>query len=191
MSNDIECRTSSVVPRLYATPWNIALQAPLSMDRQSRILQWVAIPFSRRSSPGSILGIPLCEQTLYCLSRQGDSNHYVKKKKSDCQNRRAQFHPWVMKIVQFISSVLRDWLSYPSLTPRPCTNSCPPGQGCYLMVFPNVIPSYSHFQSFLAPEKSPRSPFIIMRTLLTKISPEYSLEELVQALKLQYFGHLM
>ena len=35
------------------------------------------------------------------------------------------------------------------------------------------------------------SPFTIMRTLLTKISPEYSLEELVQALKLQYFAHLM
>ena len=30
-----------------------------------------------------------------------------------------------------------------------------------------------------------------MRTLLTKISPEYSLEELMQTLKLQYFAHLM
>ena len=35
------------------------------------------------------------------------------------------------------------------------------------------------------------SPFTIMRTLLTKISPEYSLEELMQTLKLQYFAHLM
>ena len=81
MSNEIECRTSSVVPKLFVTSWNIAPQAPVSMDRQSRILQWVASPFSRRSSPGSNLGLPLCEQTLYCLSRQGDSNHYVKKKK--------------------------------------------------------------------------------------------------------------
>ena len=30
-----------------------------------------------------------------------------------------------------------------------------------------------------------------MRTLLTKISPEYFLEELMQTLKLQYFAHLM
>ena len=35
------------------------------------------------------------------------------------------------------------------------------------------------------------SPFTVMRTLLTKISPEYSLEELMQTLKLQYFAHLM
>ena len=27
-----ECRTSSVVPRLFATPWNIAVQAPLSIE---------------------------------------------------------------------------------------------------------------------------------------------------------------
>ena len=30
-----------------------------------------------------------------------------------------------------------------------------------------------------------------MRTLLTKISPEYSLEELMQTLKLQYLADLM
>ena len=35
------------------------------------------------------------------------------------------------------------------------------------------------------------NPFKIIRTLLTKISPEYSLEELMQTLKLQQFGHLM
>ena len=35
------------------------------------------------------------------------------------------------------------------------------------------------------------SPFTVMRTLLTKISPEYSLEELMQTLKLQYLADLM
>ena len=35
------------------------------------------------------------------------------------------------------------------------------------------------------------SPFTVMRTLLTKISPEYSLEELMQTLKLQYLTNLM
>ena len=35
----------------FATPWTVAHQAPLSMGiLQSRILEWVAIPLSRRSS---------------------------------------------------------------------------------------------------------------------------------------------
>ena len=37
--------------RLFATPWNAARQAPLSMGiLQARILVWVAIPSSRGSS---------------------------------------------------------------------------------------------------------------------------------------------
>ena len=36
---------------LFATPWTIACQAPLSLGiLQARILEWVAIPFSRGSS---------------------------------------------------------------------------------------------------------------------------------------------
>ena len=35
---------------LFATPWTVAQQAPLSMGiLQARILEWVAIPFSRGS----------------------------------------------------------------------------------------------------------------------------------------------
>ena len=37
--------------RIFVTPWNAAHQAPLSMGiLQSRILEWIAIPFSRGSS---------------------------------------------------------------------------------------------------------------------------------------------
>ena len=37
--------------RLFVTPWTAACQAPLSMGiLQSRILEWVAMPFSRGSS---------------------------------------------------------------------------------------------------------------------------------------------
>ena len=37
--------------RLFVTPWTVACQAPLSMGiLQARILEWVAISFSRRSS---------------------------------------------------------------------------------------------------------------------------------------------
>ena len=36
---------------LFATPWTVARQAPLSMGiLQARILEWVAMPFSRGSS---------------------------------------------------------------------------------------------------------------------------------------------
>ena len=36
--------------QLFATPWTVALQAPLSMGiLQARILKWVAISFSRGS----------------------------------------------------------------------------------------------------------------------------------------------
>ena len=37
--------------QFFATPWTVARQAPLSMGiLQARILEWVAIPFSRGSS---------------------------------------------------------------------------------------------------------------------------------------------
>ena len=32
--------------QLLATPWTAAYQAPLSMDFQARVLEWVAIAFS-------------------------------------------------------------------------------------------------------------------------------------------------
>ena len=36
--------------QLLATPWTIACQAALSINLQARVLEWVAIPFSRVSS---------------------------------------------------------------------------------------------------------------------------------------------
>ena len=37
--------------QLFATPWVVSCQAPLSMEiLRARILEWVAMPFSRRSS---------------------------------------------------------------------------------------------------------------------------------------------
>ena len=45
---------------------------------QARVLEWVAISFSRGSFPsqGSKLGLPQYRQTLYCLSHQG-SPYYL------------------------------------------------------------------------------------------------------------------
>ena len=37
--------------QLFATPWTVVCQAPLSMEiSQARILEWVAISYSRGSS---------------------------------------------------------------------------------------------------------------------------------------------
>ena len=50
---------------------------------QAKILEWVAIPFSRDLSDlGLNPGLLLCRQILYCLSRQGGSCcHWVSPKK--------------------------------------------------------------------------------------------------------------
>ena len=45
----IQCLSLSRV-RLFATPWTVACQAPLSLIFQARVLEWVAILFSRESS---------------------------------------------------------------------------------------------------------------------------------------------
>ena len=55
-------------------PWTVARQAPPSMElHQARILEWVAIPFSRGSSPtqGLNQGLPQCRWILCRLSHQG------------------------------------------------------------------------------------------------------------------------
>ena len=45
------CAQSLSHVQLFATPWTAARQAPLSMGiLQARILEWVAMPFSRGSS---------------------------------------------------------------------------------------------------------------------------------------------
>ena len=55
--------------QLFATPWTLAHQAPLSMEfyRQE---YWSGLPFP---SPGHLpnLGLPHCRQTLFHLSHQG------------------------------------------------------------------------------------------------------------------------
>ena len=58
---------------LFATPWTVAHQAPLSMGIfQARIMQWVVMPSSRGSSqPRNQTGLLHCRQILNHLSQQG------------------------------------------------------------------------------------------------------------------------
>ena len=53
--------------QLFATPWTLAHQAPLSMGiLQTRMLEWVAMPSSRESSnPGIEPRSPVSQADLY------------------------------------------------------------------------------------------------------------------------------
>ena len=56
-----------------ATPWTAACQAPLSVGFQARILEWVAISFSRGIflTQGSNPGLLHCRQSLYQPGYEG------------------------------------------------------------------------------------------------------------------------
>jgi len=64
------------------TQWTIAQQAPLSMGTlQARILEWVAMHFSRGSSQPrdqTQVSHRICRQILYNLSNQGRFKIYYK-----------------------------------------------------------------------------------------------------------------
>ena len=59
--------------RLFATPWTVAYQSPLSMGF-SRQQSWSGLPFpspgESSQTQGSNPGLPHCRQTLYRLSHQ-------------------------------------------------------------------------------------------------------------------------
>ena len=94
MSNEIEYRVCSVLPRQFAIPWTVALQAPLSMEFSRQAYCSVQpFPSPGEASPGSNLGLPLCKQTLYCLSHQSDSSHYLTNKQKTNQQQQQQKNP--------------------------------------------------------------------------------------------------
>ena len=63
--------------QLFATPWTLARQAPLSMGiLQARILEWVALLQGIFQTQGLNPGLPPCRQILYSLSHQGCPNMY-------------------------------------------------------------------------------------------------------------------
>ena len=62
--------------------WTVAYQAPLSMEFPRQELEWVAISFSKGSSPPPPPrikpGLPHCRQILYRLSHQGSPVAVIK-----------------------------------------------------------------------------------------------------------------
>ena len=61
----------------FATSWTMAHQAPQSMGiSQARILEWIAIPFSRDLlAPGIKPRSPALQADSYCLSHQGSPQY--------------------------------------------------------------------------------------------------------------------
>ena len=58
--------------------WTVVCQAPLFMGiLQAGILEWVAYPFSRGSSPPRNCRRLLCRRILYHLSYQGSPSLYI------------------------------------------------------------------------------------------------------------------
>ena len=58
--------------QLFVTPWTVCSPPGSSVhgNLQARMLEWVAIPFSRESSQPGNLGLPHCRQILYHLNHQ-------------------------------------------------------------------------------------------------------------------------
>ena len=77
--DNVKVKSLSLV-QLFATPWTVAYQAPLSMEF-SRQEYWSGFPFP---SPGNLPDPGLeptstaCRQTLYRLSHQG-SQHLINR----------------------------------------------------------------------------------------------------------------
>ena len=75
--------------RLFAAPWTVAHQAPLSMGiLQARRLEWVATPSSRGTSQprNQDWGLPPCRRILYQLSCREALDRGLFPKEPKCHN---------------------------------------------------------------------------------------------------------
>ena len=75
----VKVRSLSCI-RIFMIPKTVAYQAPsIHGIFQARVLEWVAISFSRGNSRprGRTRVYPHCRQTLYCLSRWGSLRHLL------------------------------------------------------------------------------------------------------------------
>ena len=132
---------------------------------QARILEWVAISFSRGSSQPR-------DQTCYsCIGRQILYHWGTREALYNYFSENlviSQYYLFVF-ILQFIHSVLSNslWLHElqhtrfpcPSPTPRACSNSCPSSQGGHPIISASAISFSSWHQSFWTSGSFPMSQF--------------------------------
>ena len=189
---------SKVAQALFVTPWTLACQAPPSIGIfQARVLEWVAISFSRGSSwPRDQIRVScIVGRRFYCLSHQG--SHILQK----------FTEVWVLCFDLLFSDHQYLWFSFEcsSLSPRVYNYhdgsylawcSCAPVVMCGCESW--TIKKTEHWKiDAFEPwywRRLLRVPWTARRSnqsILKEISTEYSLEGLMLKLKLQYFGHVM
>ena len=167
---------------LLVTPWTTARQAPLSSTVSNSLLKFMSVSSAMLSNHLlSDIFIMTCSSwvalhggsQLHCklqskpLPHDKDANSTYPKK---------LFWDFLSAVLLFSWQVVSDSLqphelqharsSYPSLSPRVCSNSCPLSRWCHPTISSSVVPFSSRLQSFPVSGSFPRS-------------------------QLQYFGHLM
>ena len=114
--------------RLCATLWTVASQAPLSMGIfQARILEWVAMPSSRGSSPIQGLNLSL-------LHWQGGSLQLVPPGKSGVKKKKKQS-----------TTFLKSFLGFPSLF---CHRDLPSASDLRALPLNSLKTSHTAFRDF-------------------------------------------
>ena len=150
----LEVKSLSCV-QLFATPWTVAYQAPLSMEF-SRQEYWSGLPFPLPGDlpdPGIEPSLPHCRQTLYHLSHHWPLG---KRKFKLLWNNTAH----LFSSVQCSRSVMFDSLwphesqhakpPCPSPTPGVYSNLCPLSWWCHPAISSSVVPFSSCPQSLPA-----------------------------------------
>ena len=131
---------------LFATPWIVAHQAPLSMGFfQARGLEWVAICFSFPSSPDP--GVKPGSPALHADALLSELP--------------VHFSDSVMSNPLRPHKLQHARLPCPSPTPGAYSNSCPSHRWCHPTISSSVVPFSSHLQSFPASGSFPMSQFFI------------------------------
>ena len=74
----LECQPVLSGVQLFATPWTVIHQAPLPMGFSARILEWVAISYSRILNQESN---PYCVCFIGSRTRQGTSHEWQKPRR--------------------------------------------------------------------------------------------------------------
>ena len=130
---------------------------------QARILEWVAIPFSRDwtffLTQGLNLGLLHCWQILF---------HLIHKRIPCCCWSLTQ-----LCLTLWPHGLQHARLSCPSLTPRVCLNSCPLRRWCHPTISSSVIPFSSCLQSFPASGFFPVSQLFTSSGQSIKLQPQH------------------
>ena len=159
--------------RLFATPWNVAHQAPPFMGF-SRQEYWSGLPFPSGDlpDPGIEPRSPALQaDTGRCFNLWAtrEAPILMRREKTGIQHRTVKALTLELNLAQFSHSVMSNSLPphglqdtrlpCPSPTPGVYSNSCPLSQWCHPTISSSIIPFSSRFQYFPASGYFPMSRF--------------------------------